>query len=107
MKNTKANSKTLLHFIYKDTYINNIEAGNISCVGDSEDTSIILFDSSDLGNSLSINNLNIKNSLSNGSFIKITGNTSNVTIKNSNLNGLTSYGSLIDNLSIKVLILIN
>jgi len=101
MKNIKANAKALLHFIYKDTYINNLEADNISCVGDSEDTSIILFDSNELGNSLTINNLNIKNSSSNGSFIKIIGNTSEVTIKNSNLNGLISYGSLIDNLSIK------
>ena len=107
LENIKANAKALLHFIYKDTYINNFEVNNISCVGDSEDSSIILFDSSELGNSLSINNLNIKNSSSNGSFIKIIGNASEVTINNSNLNGLISYGSLINNLSTKVLLLIN
>jgi len=103
LKNVKINSKALFHFVYKDIYINNFEADNISCVDDNKDTSIFLFDSNELGNSLSINNLNIINSSSNGSFIKIIGNTSEVTIKNSNLNGLISYGSLIDNLSIKVL----
>jgi len=102
LSNIRSNSKALLKFIYSDIYINNMEVENIRCIGDRNDTSFILYDTGENVMKISINNLVIKNSISNGPFIKIKGNTSKVNFENFNLVNITSYGSIIDNLSKKV-----
>jgi len=102
LRNIKSSSKALFHFIYKNIYINNLEVINLSCIGDSSDSSLILFDSGTTNSSLSITNLKVKYSFSNGSLIKTIGNESTITIKNSTLSNLVTYGSTIDISSIKV-----
>ncbi|ORX63531.1 hypothetical protein BCR32DRAFT_273406 [Anaeromyces robustus] len=103
-KDIKSNGKAFLLFLHNNITINNVEIENASCVGDSGDTSFIIFDTGESEKSLNINNLNLKNSLSNGPFIKIKGFSSKVTIKNSNINNVRSYGSVIENTSIKAYI---
>jgi len=103
MSNIKTNSKALLHFIYSDININGMEVENITCVGDRSDTSFILYDSGENDMKMSINNLKIKNSLSNGPFIKIKGDSNKIKFENFNLVNITSYGSIIDNISRKVI----
>jgi len=104
LKNIKSISKALFHFIYKRVNITNFEASNIACIGESGESSLILFDSGEMGKTLTIDHLNIKNSISNGSIIKIMGNENTVILKHSLLNNLITYGSIIDNTSQKVFI---
>ena len=81
----------------------NITIENISCNGDSGETSFILFDSGEEYKSLLIENLNAKSVQSNGSFIKIKGDTNEILIKNSNFSEIVSFGSIIENKSKKVI----
>lgn len=82
--------------------MSNIIVKNITCLGESGDTSFILFDSGEDKKQISINNIDAENVLSNGSFIKIDGDSNELTLKNSNINYITSYGSIINNKSKKV-----
>ncbi|OUM57725.1 hypothetical protein PIROE2DRAFT_17194 [Piromyces sp. E2] len=50
---------------------------------------------------LSINNAKIRNSISNGSFIKIVGDSNEITINNSYINNIKAYGQIIENKSKK------
>jgi len=89
------NSRSLLYFEYNDVSINNIEAENIKCVGDGENVSFINFNSGEANKIMKINNINIKNSFSNGPFIKITGNSNDVEIINSSIYNISSFGPII------------
>ncbi|ORX82804.1 hypothetical protein BCR32DRAFT_292364 [Anaeromyces robustus] len=97
----KTNSKAVLNFVYNDIYIDNMEANSISCVGDGGDTSFILFNSGENKKFLSINNSLITNSSSNGSFIKLLGDTNDFILKNTNVSSIFSYGPIIENTSKK------
>ncbi|OUM61162.1 hypothetical protein PIROE2DRAFT_12876 [Piromyces sp. E2] len=72
---------------------------DIRCVGDTNKTSFLLFDSGEVKRTLNINNLFINGSVSNGAFIKIYGKTNEFHINNSELHNVKSYGSVIENLS--------
>jgi len=100
-KNIKSNSKGVLFFQYNNVDLINITIENISCNGDSGETSFILFDSGEEYKSLLIENLNAKSVQSNGSFIKIKGDTNEILIKNSNFSEIVSFGSIIENKSKK------
>ncbi|ORY47563.1 hypothetical protein LY90DRAFT_10045 [Neocallimastix californiae] len=101
LNNIRINSKAIIYSFCTNLYINNLEAKNIKCIGDSGDTSFILFDSGEAENSFEIKNVIIKDSVSNGSFIKIIGNSNIVNISNSTVSNIKSYGPIIDNTSIK------
>lgn len=103
LNNIRINSKAIIYSFCTNLYINNLEAKNIKCIGDSGDTSFILFDSGEAENSFEIKNVIIKDSVSNGSFIKIIGNSNIVNISNSTVSNIKSYGPIIDNTSIKVI----
>ncbi|OUM65922.1 hypothetical protein PIROE2DRAFT_6993 [Piromyces sp. E2] len=107
LSNININSKAILHFIYSNININGMEVEKITCVGDRGDTSLILYDSGENNLKISINNLKVENSSSNGPFIKIKGNSNKVTFNNFNLVNVTSYGSIIDNTSIESEILMS
>ena len=78
---------------------------NVSCTGDSGESSFILYDTDNsLNNKLQIDNLNVKNSVSNGAFIKVKGNSNEFVIKNSYINNINSYGPIIQYLSLNVII---
>jgi len=105
--NIKSSSKTILNFEYNNIKINNIEVENISCTGDNGDSSFILFNSDDNNNTFSISNSIIKNSISNGPFIKITGNANSFKLENTTIYNITSYGPIIDDNSKKVIACLN
>jgi len=88
---------------------NNCLFENILCNGDSDDSSLLDFHSSDYGNIFTMNNVTISNCRSNGDFIKIGGNLSYVNLNNLKIDSVTSYGPVISNKSFNVskLLLIN
>ncbi|ORX45341.1 hypothetical protein BCR36DRAFT_358228, partial [Piromyces finnis] len=95
----KTNSIAILHFIYNNISLNNIEVEDIQCIGDSDNTSFILFNSGEKYKYLDITNMKIQNSISNGPFIKICGDNNEISIKNSFIKNIRSYGSIIENQS--------
>lgn len=108
LKRITTNSKALLYFIYNNVSLNNIEAKDIKCVGDNDNSSFILFDGGDYEKEISINNLIISNNVSNGPFIKIVGQASKLIINDSNIDNIKSAGPIIEIKSKEVLfILIN
>jgi len=52
---------------------------------------------------LNITNSNIKNSFSNGPFIKIIGNSNRFLLENTLINNITSYGPILQNTSKNVI----
>ena len=105
--NIKSSSNAILKSEYNNVKINNIEVENISCTGDNGDSSFILFNSDDNNNTFSISNSIIKNSISNGPFIKITGNANSFKLENTTIYNITSYGPIIDDNSKKVIACLN
>ncbi|ORX46457.1 hypothetical protein BCR36DRAFT_104005 [Piromyces finnis] len=87
------NAKALLHFMYKDIYLHHIEINNVKCLGES---SLFLFESENNEITIDINNINVNNCITNGSFIKIHGQHNNIIINDSNLTNILSYGPIID-----------
>ncbi|OUM63849.1 hypothetical protein PIROE2DRAFT_9518, partial [Piromyces sp. E2] len=77
-----------------------MEVENIECTNNG-DSSFLLFDSGENHNRININNINVKNSISNGSFIKIKGDSNVININNSSINNIKSYGPIIENISKK------
>ncbi len=102
LENVYTNSKALFHFINVDASISNININNITCAGDGDDSSLILFDAAEKHHELRINYLNANNSLSNGSFIKIIGNSVRLAFRYFDISDLTIYGSVIESKSLSV-----
>jgi len=96
-KKIYTNSKTVFYFLYNNVEIDNLEVEDLKCVGDIDNSSFILFDSGESEKLFNINNMNIKNSVSNGSFIKIRGYSNIINIKNSVIENVQSSGSIIEN----------
>ena len=95
-------SKSMIETTYKNISFDGCTFKNILCIGESSDASLIKFTSSDYGNTLNLNNISIENCNSNGDFIVIDGNNSNINISNIKINDIISYGSLLNNKSTKV-----
>ncbi|ORX42861.1 hypothetical protein BCR36DRAFT_150195 [Piromyces finnis] len=95
--NITTNSKALLHFLYKDISINHIDIENVFCVGDSGDTSLILYDSGEKEKVFDINDMNINVAYSNGPLIKLLGKNTNIILKDIKIENTHSFGSIIDN----------
>jgi len=91
--------------MYNNININKNYVENISCIGEESNASYILFDSGEEKNKLSINNSIIKNSNSNGSFIQIIGESSELILKNTTFDNIISFGSIIKSESKMVLII--
>jgi len=104
MINIKTNYKYILSLIYKNSIINNLIVDQILCNGDMNDSSFILLDAGDSTKQLSINNINVSNSESNGSFIKLIGKGSELSIQDSNFKNIISYGPVIENQSNMVIL---
>ncbi|OUM60242.1 hypothetical protein PIROE2DRAFT_14060, partial [Piromyces sp. E2] len=73
-----------------------MEVDNVICFGDGGDTYFILFDTGDSTKRLIINNSIIKNSISNGPFIKFIGEGSVFTSENMIIDSVRTYGPIID-----------
>ncbi|ORX79748.1 hypothetical protein BCR32DRAFT_269275 [Anaeromyces robustus] len=99
--NVSTNAKAIIHLLYNSHSFNNVLAKNISNYGDISDASFIYFDSGEVMQILNLNNVNIINGKSNGPFIRISGDSNIINIKNSNFNKINSYGSIIKNYSKK------
>jgi len=99
----------VIRALYRTIMFNNCLFENILCNGDSDDSSLLDFHSSDYGNIFTMNNVTISNCRSNGDFIKIGGNLSYVNLNNLKIDSVTSYGPVISNKSFNVskLLLIN
>ncbi|OUM68068.1 hypothetical protein PIROE2DRAFT_4352 [Piromyces sp. E2] len=93
--NIKTNSKYLLNFMYNDIYINQIDVENISCIGEENDASFILLNSGEIKSKLTIKNSKMINNNSNGSFIRINGESSELILENTTFDNIISYGSVI------------
>ncbi|OUM60982.1 hypothetical protein PIROE2DRAFT_13143 [Piromyces sp. E2] len=99
IKNISTNHKGLIYSLYNNLEINGLEATNITCYGESGDSSLILFDSNYVQKNLKLNDININNCHTNGPIIKIKGNSNDVYINKLNITNVKSYGPLLDNLS--------
>jgi len=97
LNNIQINSRSLLYFLYNNISINSLTAENIRCLGDGDTGSFILFNSGETNRTMVINNLNVKKSFSNGSFIKIIGNSNQVEITDSSIDRIRSFGPIIKN----------
>jgi len=102
LSNIKTSSNSVFYCIYHNLIIDTMEVDNIKCMDDTEHTSFIVFDSGENNNKLIIKNLTIQNSYSNGSVIKINGESNEINVIDSNINHVTSYDSIIKNRSLKV-----
>jgi len=100
--NIKTNSKALLYFTHNNIILNNITAENITCYGDNDNSSFILFDSGEIKKSIYIRNFQAKKCISNGPFIKVRGALNKFRLTKSSINAVKSYGPIIENLSEKV-----
>ncbi|ORX50769.1 hypothetical protein BCR36DRAFT_397449 [Piromyces finnis] len=97
----------VFQFFQNNVNIENMEVENIQCVGDTDRTSFLLYDSGEDKKTININNVSIKNSISNGPFIKIKGDISEINMNNVNIKSVRSYGSIIKDLSTKSIISIS
>jgi len=82
--------------------LNNCLFNNILCNGDREDSSLIVFESSTNGNNINISNTIINNCKSNGDLITFRGDLSNIQFSNISIIENSSYGSILNNKSLKV-----
>jgi len=92
----------LLYVIYNTLTLNNCLFNNILCNGDREDSSLIVFESSTNGNNINISNTIINNCKSNGDLITFRGDLSNIQFSNISIIENSSYGSILNNKSLKV-----
>jgi len=106
-KDIKMSSKSMIETIYKNISFDGCTFKNILCIGENNDASLIEFTSSDYGNTLSMNNVSIEKCNTNGDFIAIDGNNSNINISNIKINEINSYGSLLNNKSTKSVLRMN
>jgi len=100
-------SKSMIEITYRNATFNDCTFKNILCIGESEDSSLIKFTSSDYGNTLNMNNIIIEKCNSNGDFIVFNGNDSTINISNITINEIYSYGSLLNNKATKSILKIN
>ncbi|ORX54261.1 hypothetical protein BCR36DRAFT_410804 [Piromyces finnis] len=97
--NIKSNSNPIIYIHFNDLDISNTNFEGINCMGSNGDTSLIVFDSGEKRQKLSLNNVNINDGIANDSLIKIKGNQNDINIENININNIVSYGSIIENSS--------
>ncbi|OUM60857.1 hypothetical protein PIROE2DRAFT_13300 [Piromyces sp. E2] len=96
LNNIISNSIALFHIEYNDIILRNIDVNHIYCIGEGGETSFINFDGGETKRNFVIDNLNAKYIISNGSFIKIKGDYNEVVIKNSNIQKVNSFGSILE-----------
>ncbi|OUM67071.1 hypothetical protein PIROE2DRAFT_5559, partial [Piromyces sp. E2] len=87
--------------MFNSVSFNNCVFKDIICIGESDNSSLIRFKSSDYGNTLNMTNITIDNCSSNGDLIIIEGSDSTILQSNLIIKNVTSYGSIINNLSSK------
>jgi len=103
--NIISNSKAMIIIVHNQVSFSNCKFSNIICNGDSEDSSLIRFESLKNGNTMKIYNTTINDCISNGAFLRIYGENTNLAYENISFSNITSFGSLISNKSIKVSII--
>ncbi|ORX46842.1 hypothetical protein BCR36DRAFT_356203 [Piromyces finnis] len=97
----KTFSNPVIHCVNHNLFIDSMEVENLKCTDDIDHASFIVFDSGEIEKSILINNVSINNSHSNGPFIKINGESTQINILNSSINHVSSYDSIIKNNSKK------
>jgi len=95
----------MLDVTYNSVSFDNCHFSNILCNGDIEDSSLIKFHSSENGNSFDMSNSEINNCKSNGDLIKFDGSKSSIKLSNVKIKNISSYGSIINNISSNVSII--
>jgi len=95
-------SIALFHFVYNDVIMKNVNVEYIYCVGEGGDASFIYFDGGEEKKKLLMENVNVNFVTTNGPFIKIKGEEYEIDIINSNIQNITSYGSVIEDTGKKV-----
>eukprot|EP00833_Pecoramyces_ruminatium_P011725 jgi/Orpsp1_1/1185757/evm.model.c7180000095105.1 len=94
--NISSNSKGLIMVNQRSASFINCKFNNIIC---NDDSSIIIFNSNNKENSLIINNSEFINCQTNDDFLRIEGTSTSVEISNTKFNTITSFGSIINNIS--------
>lgn len=106
LNNITTNSNYLLYFINHNIILKQVKFKDINCLGDENDSSLILFDSGENDNQLILNDIVIDNNKSNGSLIQIIGNSCQLAVSNSKIENVISYGPIIKCTCDKVIIII-
>jgi len=89
----------MINIIYNSLSFDGCSFKNILCNGDSDSSSLITFTSNIYGNLFELKNSTIEDCKSNGDLIMIKGEKATMNFNNSKINNITSYGSLINNIS--------
>jgi len=106
INNIRTNSNPVFNVQLNDLILNNVNIQDIYCLGSGSDSSLFVLDSGENDNKFSLKNINIKNCISNSSFIKIKGEHNEVEIEDTTIDNIVSYGTIIDNQSKHVCIII-
>jgi len=101
LDNVYTNSKALFHIIKTNASVNNLTVKNLKCVGDADDSSLILFDAVEGHHELRISHFMAEHCQSNGPLIKLIGNSVRMTFRYASVNNLKIYGSVIESKSPK------
>jgi len=106
MEDIKISSGSMINILFNSVSFKNCNFKNIVCIGESDNSSLIRFQSCDYGNTLNIKDVTINKCFSNGDLITIEGNNSSIIMSNLIINNVSSYGSIINDLSLKVCLII-
>jgi len=96
------NSNALFYFFYNNVFIHKMKVEDVKCIGNANDSTFIRFESNEKTNLLEIDDLNIKNVFSHGSFITFEGPSNQLILKNSNIYYSNFYGPFLKKKSEKV-----
>jgi len=102
----KTNSNAMFNIIYHSLSLKNCVFENILCIGDRNESSFLLFESNEYGNDIEMKNITISNCKTNSDLIKITGIESVIKISDVAITNSTSYGSILNDISNHVSIII-
>ncbi|ORX47931.1 hypothetical protein BCR36DRAFT_294937, partial [Piromyces finnis] len=94
MEDIKIRSGIMIDILYKSVSFKNCVFNNIICGGESDNSSLIRFISSDYGNYIDMKNINIKNCTSNGDLIIFDGRNSTITLSDSMINNSNFHNNM-------------
>jgi len=103
-KDIKTNSKAMLYVYSSIISLKNCIFENILCIGDENESSILLIESNNYENNVKLDNIKISNCKTNSDIIKVIGINSLINFSNSNMTNNTLYGYILNDVSEEVCI---
>ncbi|ORX76880.1 hypothetical protein BCR32DRAFT_270994 [Anaeromyces robustus] len=99
--NITVNSQAMINNMYNSISFKNCIFEKITCVGDMDNSSIILFNSDNIDNTLNMDNIVIRRCVSNGDLIRIIGKALTINLMNTFVEDNISYGPILNNKILK------